>query len=63
MLFAETGFSGGDFDGTPDGGFGHGMTAVVEGLLDGDAGGCPATSNSGEKPVFVAVEFPEGAKS
>ena len=53
----------GDFDGTPDAGFGHVMTAVVQGLGQGDAGGFPATPDAWEEPVFVAVRFPEGAES
>ncbi|MDB4437989.1 hypothetical protein N9195_00205 [bacterium] len=39
------------------------MTAVVQGLGQGDAGGFPTTPDAWEEPVFVAVRFPEGAKS
>lgn len=63
VVFAQAAFGGGDFDGTPDAGFGHGVTAVVKGLPDGDAGRFPPPPDSGKEPVFVAMVFPEGTKS
>lgn len=63
LLFGEAAFSGSDFDGGPDAGFGHVMTAVVESLAQGDAGALPSAPGPGEEPIFVAVGFPEGAQA
>ena len=42
---------------------GHGTTAVVEGLLQGDAGAFPAAAGRGEEPVGIAVPGPEDAQT
>lgn len=62
MLFVEAAFDFCEVDGTPDAGFADGFLGVVKGLCEGDAGGLPATSDSGEEPRFIAVYFPEGAE-
>lgn len=36
MVFHESAFVFCDFDGGPDAGFGHGLAAIVEGLLEGN---------------------------
>lgn len=63
MLFAEPGFGYGNFESTPDGGLGHVMTRVVEGLTEGAAGVFPPASHPGEEPIFITMRFPEGAQS
>lgn len=63
VLLTEAAFSGSYFDGSPDAGFGHGVAAIVKGLPEGNAGGFPTTSDTGEEPVFVAMRLPESAQS
>ena len=63
VFFTEAGFGGGDFDGGPDGGFGHVMLAVVHGLAQGDAGALPPTTDTGEEPIFIAMRLPEDAQA
>lgn len=63
MVLHEAALVFGALDGDPDAGLGHGLFAVAEGLLEGDAGAFPAAPGGGEEPVAVAVPFPEDAEA
>ena len=65
VFFGKTGFGGGELDGIPHGGFGHGIGAAVKGLAQGDAGVFPKATYTGEEPFWVfmvGVEFAQAGK-
>ena len=63
VLAIEAAFSFGEFVGSPGAGVGHGFAAVMEGLLERDAGAFPAATGGGEEPVWIAMPLPEGAQA
>jgi hypothetical protein len=63
VLFGQTAFGAGEVHGGPGAGVGHGAAAVVEGLLQGDAGAFPTAAGGGEEPVGIAVPGPEDAQA
>lgn len=63
VFFVEAALRFGEVDGEPDASFAHGLLVIVEGLAQGDAGALPSASDAGEKPRFIAVDFPEGAEA
>jgi hypothetical protein len=63
VLLGQSAFGAGDVHGGPGAGVGHGPAAVVEGLLEGDAGTFPAASGRGKEPVGIAVPGPEAAQA
>lgn len=63
VLFGQAAFGAGDVHGGPGAGVGHGPAAVVEGLLQADAGASPTASGRGKEPVGIAVPGPEAAQA
>ena len=63
VLFGQAAFGAGEIHGGPGAGVGHRFAAVVEGLLQGDAGAFPAASGRGKEPVGIAVPGPEAAQA
>lgn len=63
VLAIKTAFSFGEFVGSPGAGVGHGFAAVMEGLLERDAGGFPSATGGGKEPVGVAMPLPKGAEA
>lgn len=63
VLFGEAAFGANEVHGGPHAGGGHGLAAVVEGLLQGDARAVPTASGGGEEPVGIAVPRPEAAQA
>ena len=56
-------FGGGDLDGLPDGGLGHGLGTAVHGLAQRDAGAFPAAADAGKEPFGVLVAGVELAQA
>jgi hypothetical protein len=63
VLFGQAAFGAGEVHGGPGTGVGHGSAAVVEGLLQADAGAFPAATGRGEEPVGIPMPGPEAAKA
>ena len=63
VLFDQAAFGARDVHGGPGAGVGHGAAAVVEGLLQRDAGAFPTAAGRGKKPVGIAVPGPEAAQA
>ena len=62
VLFGKTGLGGGDRDGLPDGGLGHGLGRAVESLGFGEPRVFPAATDGREEPFGIAVIAPEGTQ-
>ena len=63
VFFGKAAFGGGDVDGLPDGGLGHGFGGAVQGLAQGDAGVLPSAADAGEEPFGVLVAGVEPAQA
>jgi hypothetical protein len=62
MFFGKAAFDFGELEGGPGAAAVHGFAAIVEGLLEWDAGASPAATGCGEEPFGIAMPLPEGAK-
>lgn len=63
VFFGQAAFGADEVHGGPGAGVGHGLAAVVEGLLQADAGAFPPASGRGKQPVGIAVPGPEAAQA